>query len=192
MKNPIVPSPVAHLSSGGEEERRRLKTRAQYLEAIPTRRRLEGEQHRHASPDGISRAIVLLSDGLLTPEEFEAYTTLPVGQVPGLLDEPLVLAEVQRQHLELQTSGSLARLEALRHAREAVKTAVLIMRDQDMLPSNRLNAANFIARAAGTDRPAHDAADPAQEPVRITICFGGQKLVVEADPAKPAVDTGEP
>jgi hypothetical protein len=136
---------------------------------------------------------VLLSDGLLTPEEFEADTALPVAQVPGLLDDPAVLAEVRRLRQVLRASGSLARLEAINHAREAVKIAALIMRDQEMHPSNRLNAATFIARAAGTERPAHESADPRHGKVKITINIGGEKspLIIEADAVKPVVDTEE-
>jgi len=177
MKSPIV-ALVTHSSSTSERE---------------LKRPVESEKRQQASPNGVGRAIVLLADGLLTPEEFEAETALPIDKVPGLLDEPAVLAEVRRQRQELRTSGSLVRLEAIQHAREAVKVAAQIMGNEDLHPSNRLNAANFIAKAAGTERPAHEWVDPQHGKVKITINIGGDKrpLIIEADAVEPVVDTEE-
>jgi hypothetical protein len=143
------------------------------------------------SQSDVSRAIALLSEGLLTPGEFKASTSLGVQDVPRLLTDPAVLAEVQRHLLGFRHSGSLARLEAVRHAREAVRVAIEIMRDQGMHPSSRLNAATFVAKSAGTERPIEETGD-SRERHRIIINIGGKPpLIVEGPSAQEASSVQE-
>lgn len=126
----------------------------------------------------IARAIALLNDGLIEPHEYAALTGEDPEGIPALLASPQLVAAVQRVILQLRGTGALARLEALKHAQEAVKIAADIMRDSDMHPSNRLNAATYVAKVAGTERPTEETRRPPQN-VRITI--NGNRLLLEGD-----------
>jgi hypothetical protein len=130
----------------------------------------------------VVRAIALLSEGLLSEAEFKAITGLEVQDVLRRLANAATLVHVQTATLQLRNSGALARLEAMRHAREAVNVAAGIMRDTDMHPSTRLNAATFIAKASGTERSATES-EGAREPTRIIINFGGHAPIVVANEA---------
>jgi hypothetical protein len=118
------------------------------------------------------RVIALLMEGLLSEKEFSALTGVEPGSLSILLADAAKLAEVQRAGLKLRNSGSLARLEAARNAREAIEIAAQIMRDAEMHASTRLNAAAFIAKVSGVDRPADDA-HSAREQFRVVIHFSG-------------------
>lgn len=98
-----------------------------------------------------------------------------------LLQSEPMLDAVRRATTELRVSGESARLEAARHAREAVQVAASIMRDPEMLASNRLNAATFIAKVSGTERPPVDAGRAAEKHT-ITINIGGDRprIIVES------------
>jgi hypothetical protein len=122
----------------------------------------------------LARAISLLSEGLLTPQEFAATSGVDVSDISLYLTNSIVLAEVQKCTIKLRTSGEAARLEAARHAREAVNVAADIMRDPDMHASSRLNAATFIAKVSGTERPRSDSND-AGERHTITINIGNNQ-----------------
>jgi hypothetical protein len=94
--------------------------------------------------------------------------------VPQRLTEALTLVAVQRASLQLRNSGALARLEAARHARDAVSIAAGIMRDADLHPSTRLNAATFVAKASGTERPPAEAGQAAERHT-VIINVGGDR-----------------
>ena len=146
-----------------------------------------------SDPKVLIRAIALLSEELIEPHEFTALTCgVNVASVPTVLRHPAMLAEVQKAALQLRTSGEVARLEAARHAREAVQIAASIMRDPDMLASNRLNAATFIAKASGTERPPTDAGR-ANERHTITINIGGDRppIIVESGDSNSVPTMGE-
>jgi len=129
-----------------------------------------------------ARAIALLSEGLIEPYELTALGGIEENMIPALLRSALMLDEVRRATTELRVSGESARLEAARHAREAVQVAASIMRDPEMLASNRLNAATFIAKVSGTERPPVDAGRTSEKHT-ITINIGGDRppIVVEAN-----------
>ena len=135
------------------------------------------------NPTVIARAVALLAEQLIEQHEFIALTGISVANVPTILQSASMLAEVQRATLKLRTSGESTRLEATRHAREAVQIAANIMRDPEMLASNRLNAATFIARVSGTERPPVDAGRAAEKHT-ITINIGGDRapIIVESNP----------
>jgi hypothetical protein len=128
----------------------------------------------------VARAIALLSEGFLTRAEFQALTGIDAQQLPQYLTDAVRLAGVQRAALQLRNSGALARLEALRHARDAVEVAAQIMRDSDAHASNRLTAAAFIAKISGTQRPVDDPTDPAER-VSIKINIGGDHPPILVD-----------
>lgn len=133
----------------------------------------------------IARAAALLMEGLLTENEFGALTGMTPEDLPTLLADSTKLAEVKRMSLELQNTGALARLEALRHARGAVEIAAGMMRDPDMHAGVRLNAAVYIAKVAGTEKAPAEEKKPMA--IRININFGTkepQKLVVEGTAEK--------
>jgi hypothetical protein len=134
-----------------------------------------------ASDEDIAHASALLSEGLLTPVEFQALTGMDAHSVPQYLADPARLVSVQRTCLQLRNSGAIARLEALRHAREAVTIAADIMRDSEMHPSTRLNAATFVAKASGTEKPAEQAVE-ARGRFTLTIIRGNKEpLVISTD-----------
>jgi hypothetical protein len=135
-----------------------------------------------ASDEDIARAIALLSEGLLTQAEFHAMTGINPERMPDYLTDSARLSAVQRASLQLRNSGAVARLEALRHSREAVQVAAQIMRDSEMHAPSRLSAATFIAKVAGTERPAIELQQPAERR-SITINFGGRTspVVIEGD-----------
>lgn len=121
-----------------------------------------------------ARAVALLSEGLLSDVEFRAVTGVEVRDVPPRLADMATLAAVQRSSLQLRNSGALARLEAARYAREAVSIAAGIMRDSDMHPSTRLNAATFVAKASGTERPPAESGQAAERHT-VIINIGGDR-----------------
>lgn len=137
---------------------------------------------RNISRQKCARAIALLSEGLIEPYELAALTGLTEDTIPALLQSDAMLDEVRRATTDLRVSGESTRLEAARHAREAVQVAASIMRDPEMLASNRLNAATFIAKVSGTERPPADAGR-ANEKHTITINIGGDRppIVVKSD-----------
>jgi hypothetical protein len=147
---------------------------------------------KSASDEDIARAIALLSEGLLTRAEFHALTGIDPERVPQYLADSRKLAAVQRTSMQLRNSGAVARLEALRHSREAVQIAAQIMRDSEMHAPSRLSAATFIAKVAGTERPAIDQQQPAERR-SITINFGGRTspVVIEGDCAPIAFPSEE-
>lgn len=100
------------------------------------------------------RAVAMLIEDLISDDQFQAISGIDAIEVPELLADPVRTAQVERARLAMQNSGALARLEAARHAREAVAIAAQIMRDSEMHASTRLNAATFIAKVSGTERPA--------------------------------------
>ena len=134
--------------------------------------------------EDMARAIALLAEGVLTKAEFHTLTGIDPGNVLRHLADSRKLAAVQRCSLQLRNSGTVARLGALRHAREAVEVAAQIMRDPDMHPSSRLNAATFIAKASGIERPPPHSDQP-QERCTIVIKFGCDRppVVVSAESA---------
>lgn len=103
--------------------------------------------------------------------------------VPQRLTDAATLVGVQKAALQLRNSGALARLEAARHAREAVNIAAGIMRDADMHPATRLNAATFIAKASGTERPPQDA-NQGGERHTVVINIGADRapVVISSEP----------
>lgn len=143
-------------------------------------------EERNISRQKCARAIALLSEGLIEPYELVALTGITEDTIPALLQSDVMLDEVRRATTELRVSGEAARLEAARHAREAVQVAATIMRDPEMLASNRLNAATFIAKVSGTERPPADAGR-ANEKHTITINIGGDRppIVVKSDSHRP-------
>ena len=144
-----------------------------------------------ASDEDIARAIALLSEGLLTQAEFHAMTGIDPERMPDYLTDSARLSAVQRASLQLRNSGAVARLEALRHSREAVQVAAQIMRDSEMHAPSRLSAATFIAKVAGTERPNIEQQQPAERR-SITINFGGRTspVVIEGDCAPIAFSAG--
>lgn len=127
------------------------------------------------SPE-LGRAIALLSEGLLEAHEFFAITGIEAAMVPTLLQSANMLTAVQRASIQLRNSGALARLEAARHAREAVQIAAQIMQDSESHASNRLSAATFIAKIAGTERA--PSPEQRQEPFTVRIILGEKPPVV--------------
>jgi hypothetical protein len=146
------------------------------------------------TPDAIAHAIVLAVEGLVTDAQFAALTRRAVADIGTLLAEPEMLTRVQRLKLELQNKGVLARLEALKYSRDAVNVAAEIMNNDELHPSPRLAAADYVAKVAGTMKPPpSDGAS--RERVRITINIPPadgvgepERVVVEADPV---TDTGD-
>lgn len=124
-----------------------------------------------------ARAVALLSEGLLSDAEFKAVSGVEVRDVPQRLTDVATLVAVQRASLQLRNSGALARLEAARCAREAVSIAAGIMRDTDMHPSTRLNAATFVAKASGTERPPSES-NQAGERHTVVINIGGERAPI--------------
>lgn len=126
------------------------------------------------SAEEFARAVALVSEGLLNEPEFRAVTGVDVQDVPQRLTDAITLVAVQRASLQLRNSGALARLEAARHARDAVSIAAGMMRDTDLHPSTRLNAATFVAKASGTERPP---AEAGKTPERHTVVIniGGDR-----------------
>jgi hypothetical protein len=138
----------------------------------------------------VMRAIALLSEGLLSEAEFTAITGIQAPDLMIQLSDPLVLAGVQKAAIELRESGVLARLEAARHAREAVRIAAGIMRDPDVHPTARLNAATFVAKVSGTERPPSDSRD-AQDRHSIVINIGeGRPPIVISGSTAPSQTDG--
>jgi hypothetical protein len=140
------------------------------------------------TPDAIAHAVVLAIEGLVTDAQFVALTGQPVSEITALLADPEMLSRVQKLSLELQNKGALARLEAVRAAREAVQVATQIMRNDELHPSPRLNAAEYVAKVAGTMRPAADQGAQTDR-VRITINIPPangvgepERVVIEANP----------
>jgi hypothetical protein len=149
-----------------------------------------GTHERPRDQAVVMRAIALLSEGLLSEAEFTALTGIQVPDLMIQLADPLVLAGVQRAAIELRESGVIARLEAARHAREAVRIAADIMRDPDVHPTARLNAATFVAKVSGTERPASDSRD-AQERHSIVINIGeGRPAIVISGRTVPSQTDG--
>jgi hypothetical protein len=132
----------------------------------------------------ITRAIALLLEGLLTDSEFTALTGIDAHSVPQRFQNTTALAEVQRTAMQMRNSGALARLEAARHARAAVEVAAEIMADTDMHPSHRISAATFIARAAGTEKPAVDE-NKSPDGFRVIINMGPDmpSIIIGTEPA---------
>jgi len=128
-----------------------------------------------------ARAVALLVEGLLTEKEFGALTGIAPQDLPQLLADTTKLAEIQRISVELRNAGTLARLEALGCAREAVTVAAEIMRNSEMHPATRLNAATYISKVAGTERAVADDRSKATQ-VSIRINLGSEpedRLVIE-------------
>lgn len=121
-----------------------------------------------------ARAVALLSEGLLNEAEFRAVTNVEIQDVPQRLTDAATLVAVQKASLRLRNSGALARLEAARHARDAVSIAAGIMRDTELHPSTRLNAATFVAKASGTERPPAEAGQAAERHT-VVINIGGDR-----------------
>jgi hypothetical protein len=140
----------------------------------------------HKSRHKAARAIALLSEGLIEPYELMALGGIEESMIAVLLQSEPMLDEVRRATTELRVSGESARLEAARLAREAVQVAASIMRDPEMLASNRLNAATFIAKVSGTERPPIDAGRAAEKHT-ITINIGEDRppIVVESSNSQP-------
>lgn len=130
----------------------------------------------------VARFVVLLKEGLLSENEFGSLTGIAPQDLPSLLADPTALAEIHRASTELRNTGALARLEALSHARGAVKIAADMMNDPEMGAGVRLGAATYIAKIAGTERAAAETSGKPQQ-VRININFGSkeqpQSVVVE-------------
>lgn len=137
-----------------------------------------------------ARAVALLSEGLLNEAEFRAVTSVEVHEVPQRLTDTATLVAVQKASLRLRNSGALARLEAARHARDAVSIAAGIMRDTELHPSTRLNAATFVARASGTERAP---AEPSQSGERHTVVINidGDRAPLRIENAVPRTELGE-
>jgi hypothetical protein len=145
------------------------------------------------TPDAVAHAVVLAIEGLVTDAQFMALTGQHVSEIEALLAEPEMLSRVQKLSLELQNKGALARLEALKHSRDAVLVAAKIMNDDELHPSPRLAAADYVAKVAGTMKaPALDGAS--RERVKITINIPSadgsepQRVVIDAEPA---IETGD-
>jgi hypothetical protein len=134
-----------------------------------------------------TRAIALMLEGLVTESEFTALTGFDAQTVAQRLANTAALAEVQRTAMQMRNSGALARLEAARHARDAVQVAAQIMQDPEAHVSNRLNAATFIAKVSGTERAAP--VDEPHEKFTITINLGDQPPVIVE--RKPPLNIGQ-
>jgi hypothetical protein len=149
---------------------------------LPTGVADEHNKSRHKA----AHAIALLSEGLIEPYELMALCGIEENMIPTLLQSECMLAEVRRATTDLRVSGEAARLEAARCAREAVQVAASIMRDPEMLASNRLNAATFIAKVSGTERPPVDAGRAAEKHT-ITINIGGDRppIIVQSNSPPP-------
>jgi transcription initiation factor TFIID subunit TAF12 len=137
------------------------------------------------SANDLARAIALVTAGLITDVQFLAVTGRTIDHIDSILSTQGMLIRVQRSMLTLQNSGALARLEAARHAREAVEIAASIMRDSDNHPSTRLNAATFVAKASGTQRPPTDAIDSRERhTITINVGDGRRPIVVTSEPVR--------
>lgn len=136
---------------------------------------------KSASDEDIARAVALLSEELLTGDEFHAMTGIDPERLTDYLADSARLAAVQRTSLQLRNSGAVARLEALRHSREAVQVAAQIMRDSEMHAPSRLGAATFIAKVAGTERPAMEQQQAERCSITINIGGGTPPVVVEGN-----------
>jgi hypothetical protein len=137
------------------------------------------DSETNASND-IARAVALLSEDLVTPTEFKALTGIDAHDVPQWLLDAKALTGVQKVTMRLRNSGALARFEAARHARDAVLVAANIMRDGEIHASNRLNAATFIAKVSGIERPPAEPLET-QQRVVITINIGRDRPPVVID-----------
>jgi hypothetical protein len=123
------------------------------------------------SEQEIAHAAALFLDDLLDADQLHAVTGLDAAALGAWMGIPGRTAEVRRARLTLQNGGKLARLEALRHAREAVSIAAGIMSDSDMAAGMRLNAATYIAKVAGTEKGPTES-ERAPQQVRVVINLG--------------------
>ncbi len=142
--------------------------------------------------DEIVRAIALFSEGLLSRIEFHALTGFDSRLASQYLADEAKLAAVQRASLRLRNSGATARLEALRHARAAVEIAADIMQDHELHPATRLNAATFITKVSGTERPTSESTD-SRERHTIVINIAGNRppLVISSAATRPQLTLEE-
>jgi len=130
----------------------------------------------------IARVIALYSEELLDERQVQMLSGLNPSEIPLWMADPGRVEAVHRATLEMQNSGALARLEACRHARDMVKIAAGIARNEDIHASTRLAGATFVAKAAGTEKPP-EADQRAPASIKISINFGPQpenRRVIEA------------
>ena len=139
-------------------------------------------------PSSLAQAVALMSEGLLTSTEFLATSGTHATAVPGLLQDPEFLNAVRVATVQLRVTGALARLEAARHAREAVQVAAAIMNDAEMHASQRLSAAGFIAKAAGTDTPPEGATRD-RAPFTVVIQFAAREHAITLGGPRPTSAT---
>jgi hypothetical protein len=118
----------------------------------------------------VARGIALYSEGLMEPHELLALVDVDVNDIPALLRSDKLLAAVRRATVQLKVSGDGARLEAARHAREAVTIAADLMRNPELHASTRLAAAESIHKVAGTHKAKAD--QTPQEGFRVIIHLG--------------------
>jgi hypothetical protein len=144
----------------------------------------------------LAQLVALLTEELITDQEIVAFSGRQLDEIEHWMGDAANLAEVQRATLELRNSGRAARLEAARHAREAVQVAVGIMRNDELHPSPRMAAAEYVAKVAGTMRPAADQGAQ-NDRIRITINIPStdgigesERVVIDAQPVA-STETGD-
>lgn len=125
----------------------------------------------------IARAVVLLSEGLLTDEQFSSLAGFARQDVSEWLMQPGRIDALHRIEIELTSSGALARIRAAHASDEAIRVAIEIMRDENLSPTPKLDAARTVLRAGGAEKPAERDERPLQN-VRINI-----NLALPGEPA---------
>ena len=101
----------------------------------------------------VARAVVLLSEGMLSDEQFQALAGFERQDISAWLTEPGRISALHRTELELRTSGALARMRAAHASDEAIQLAANIMRNPDLHPSPRLDAIKTVLKAGGAEQP---------------------------------------
>lgn len=141
------------------------------------------------SEHDIIRVIALYSGALLDERQVEMLSGLDANDIPRWVAAPGRIEAVHRATLELQNSGALARLEASRHARDMVKIAAEIAKNEENHVSARLAGATFVARAAGTEKPAEsEQRVPQHVVIRINLAGNHpapRQIVIEGDAPAP-------
>ncbi len=116
----------------------------------------------------IARAVVLLSEGLLTDDQFGSLAGFAREGVSAWLTQPGRIHALHRVEVELRSSGALARIRGAHASDEAIQVALEIMRDENLSPTPKLDAVKTVLRAGGAERPVEKDERPVQS-VRINI-----------------------
>lgn len=118
----------------------------------------------------VARAVVLLSEGMLSDEQFQALAGFARPDISAWLTEPGRIGALHRTELELKTSGALARMRAAHASDEAIQLAADIMRNPDLHPSPRLDAIKTVLKAGGAEQPReHNQRQAASVTIRINF-----------------------